>query len=103
MIQLFPENPDILAYDLAHVAGVAERVAAGLRPDGQAVRLLPDRDFRDCPGRRVDVVDDIVVAPGQPQLFAVGADIAHVGAAAARDRPGFFDRPCGKIDDRDAA
>ena len=28
----------------AHVAGVAERVAAGLRPHREAVRLLADRD-----------------------------------------------------------
>ena len=32
---------------LAHVAGVAERVAAGLRPHGETVRLVADRDLRD--------------------------------------------------------
>lgn len=32
---------------LAHVAGVAERIAAGLRPDRQPVRLLADRDRGD--------------------------------------------------------
>ena len=33
---------------LAHVAGVAERVAAGLGPDGEAVRLRADRDLGDA-------------------------------------------------------
>ena len=48
---------------------------------------LPTGIVLTCAGRRVEHVDDVVVAPGQPQLPAVGADVAHVGAAAARDRP----------------
>ena len=36
---------------LAHVAGVAEGVAAGLGPDGEAVRLGADRDLGDLAAR----------------------------------------------------
>src|SRR5215469_6149841 len=87
---------------LTYVAGVAERVATGLRPDGQPMRLFADRDRFNRPGRRIDVVNDIVKSPRQPELLAVGADIAHVGAATSRDRPGVFDFAGGEADHRDA-
>src|SRR6516162_11267543 len=47
---------------LTHIAGVAERVAAGLRPHRQPVRLVPDRDRRHRAAFGVDRIDDIVVA-----------------------------------------
>jgi seryl-tRNA synthetase len=78
---------------LAHVAGVPERIPPGLRPNGQAVRLRADLDRLHIAVRRVEHVDDVVVAAGQPQLLAVGADVAHVGAAAAGDRPRRLDLP----------
>src|SRR5262249_31821470 len=71
----------------AHVAGVAERVAPGLRPHREAVRLLADGNGHHFAGRRVDHVHDVVVAPGEPQTLAVHADVAHVGAAALGARP----------------
>ena len=83
---------------LPHVARVAERIAAGLRPDGEAVRLLAHRDLLHGAGRRVEHVDDVVVAARQPELLAVGADVAHVGAAAAGDRPGHVDLARREVD-----
>src|SRR5678815_1942271 len=82
---------------------MAERVAARLRPDREAVRLLADLDLVDRALRRLDPVDDVVVAAREPQVFAVGADVAHVGAAAARDRPGLLDLAGGEVDHGDAA
>ena len=53
---------------LAQDAGVAERVAARLRPDAEPVRALPDRDLREQPpGRGRDRVHDGVVAAGEPE------------------------------------
>src|SRR3981189_481260 len=82
---------------------MAERIAAGLRPYRQPVRLRADRDRDDGAGRRVDRIDDVVVAPGQPQELPVGTDIAHVGTAAARYRPIGDDFAGREIEDRDAA
>src|SRR5438552_18600089 len=59
----------------AHVAGVAERVAAGLGPDGEAVGLFPHRDLRHLAGGGVEDVDDIVIASGEPELLTVGAHV----------------------------
>ena len=68
---------------------MAERVAAGLWPDREAVRLAPDLDaMREPPGARVENVHLGVVASRQPQLGAVGADVSHIRAAAARKLPG---------------
>jgi hypothetical protein len=51
----------------AHVAGVAEGVAPGLRPHEHPVRPGTDRDASDQPAAaRVDPVDLGVVAPGDP-------------------------------------
>ena len=88
---------------LTQIAGVAERIAAGLRPDGEAVRLAADLDLVDLAGRGVDAIDLVVEAAAQPEIFAVGADIAHVGAAAAGDRPGLHHLARGELDHRDAA
>src|SRR5450830_949172 len=82
---------------------MAQRVAARLWPDGQAVRLLAYFYLRHGTVVRIDAVDHIVEAARQPQILAVGADVAHVGAAAARNRPlrnHFFG---GEIDHADAA
>ena len=54
---------------------MAERVAAGLRPHGQAVRLRADLDADNRAGRGVDRVDDVVEPARQPEPLAVGADI----------------------------
>src|SRR5438093_574011 len=64
---------------------------------------MADPDIGDGAARRVDRIDDIVVAPGQPEQLSVGADIAHVGAAAARYRPIGDDRSGLEIEHRDAA
>src|SRR5205823_2336566 len=82
---------------------VAERVAAGLRPDGEAVRLAADLDLVDLAGGRLDAIDHVVEAAREPEIFAVGAGIAHVGAAAARDRPGLHHLGGGEVDHRHAA
>ena len=72
---------------LSHVAGMTERIASGLRPHGQAMRLFADADSCDRTRRRVDIIDDIVEPAGKPELLSIGADVSHVGAAAARDPP----------------
>src|SRR6266404_1962104 len=87
----------------SHVSGVAERIAARLRPYRQPVRLLAYRNALHRAIRRVDVVDDVVEPAGQPELFSVHADIAHIGAAAARDRPGVLDLAGREVEDHDAA
>src|SRR5437763_8431413 len=69
------------AAELAHIAGMAERVPAGLRPYGQPMWLLADSDGSDHARRRVDIVNHVVEPPGEPELLSVGADISHVGAA----------------------
>src|SRR5690348_15542662 len=72
----------------AHVAGMAERIPAGLRPDAEPVWLDTDRDaVRQRAGCRVEHIDLAVVATTHPELFPVGGHIAHVGAAAVRNRP----------------
>src|SRR6185436_10868494 len=63
--------------ELPHVPGVPERVPPRLRPYGEAVRLAADRDRLDLARGRVDHVDDVVVAAGEPQGLAVHADVAH--------------------------
>src|SRR5882724_12106766 len=75
-----------------------ERVAPRLGPDGETVWLLARRDAPHLARGGVDHVDHVVVAAGQPELLAVGADIAHVRAAPARDDPGRLDLPCSKVD-----
>src|SRR5215469_16789859 len=90
-----------LSKRLAHIPGVTERIAARLRPDREPMRLPAHRDDPDCAGCRVDVVDDIVVAPGQPKLLPVCADVAHVGAAATGNGPGLLDLAGCEVDHRD--
>lgn len=92
-----PENA------LAHVASVAERVAAGLGPNRQTVRLSADRDGRHVPIDKIDGVNDIVVTSRHPEEFSVGADITHVGTAATGDGNVPFDLASSKVDNRYAA
>src|SRR5262245_7330708 len=81
-----------------------ERITAGLRPLREAVRLVSNwNGLDDLARRRVDDVDDAIVAAGEPQMLAVDAQIAHVGTAGARQRPRGDDFPCGEVDDRHAA
>src|SRR5256885_10131941 len=69
---------------LAHVAGVAKRVPARLRPDAEAVRPCADRDAREeLAGAGGHRIDDAVVPATQPEDGAIGGDAAHVGTAAA--------------------
>src|SRR5450755_195484 len=89
--------------DSAQIPGMPQRVAPRLRPDREPVRLAPDLDLVDRAARRVDAIDDVVEAPGQPQVLAVGADVAHVGAAAARDRPVLQHLAAAEIEHRNAA
>src|SRR3990172_2704783 len=84
---------------LAHVPGVTERVAARLGPDGEPVRLLAHRDGPDLACRGVDGVDDVLVTPKKPQHLAVGAQVAHVGAAAAGNGPRCDDSVRDEVDD----
>src|SRR5262249_11025176 len=87
----------------SHIPRMPERVAPGLRPYGEAVRFVADGDGLDLTRGRVDDVDDVVVAAGQPQGLTVGADVAHVVAARVGDRRGGDDRSRGEVDDRHAA
>src|SRR5687767_11865415 len=72
---------------LPQVSCVTERIPPGLRPDREAVRLGADLDLLHRAARRVDRVDHVVESTREPERLPVGADVAHVGAAAARDRP----------------
>src|SRR5215472_13123139 len=81
---------------------MAERVAAGLRPHRQSMRLQADCDGFHQTARRIDIVDDIVPPSRQPELLSVDADIAHVGAAAAGNRPDVLDLAGCKVDDSNA-
>src|ERR1700722_13310799 len=83
---------------------MAQGVAARLRPYAQPVRLHSYRDLgEEAAGRRVDGVDDIVVAPGYPEHRSVGGNVAHVRAASARDPPGGDGLPGRKADHGDRA
>src|SRR5947209_4078997 len=82
---------------------MAQRITAGLRPYDQSVRLLAHRDGLYRATRRVDVVNNVVEPPGQPELFSVDAHIAHVGTAAAGDRPDVLDLASRKVENGDAA
>src|SRR5690349_14403167 len=89
---------------LPHVAGVAERVASGLRPHGETVRLVARRNrLHDFARAGVDHVDDAIVASGEPQMFAVDTDVAHVGAARAGQLPRRHDLARGEVQHRNAA
>src|SRR5690348_6828233 len=81
---------------------MAEGIAAGLRPYRQSMRLLAHRGGLYRAAGRVDIVDDIVEPPGQPELLSVDADIAHIGAAAAGDRPDMLDLASREVENRDA-
>jgi len=66
---------------------VTERVAAGLGPDGEAVRLPAYANAFHLARRRVDSVNDVVKTAGEPQHLAVTAHVAHIGTAASRELP----------------
>src|SRR5271166_2428212 len=91
------------ALPLAHVARMPERVAPGLRPDGEPVRLAADGNGLDQAVVGVEGVDDAVIAAREPQPFAVGGEVAHVRAAAAGNRPVGDDLTCRKVDHRHAS
>src|SRR5258708_39547553 len=82
---------------------MAERIPAWLGPDGQAMWLAADLYLVDGARGRVAAIDDVVEPARQPEIFAVGADIAHVGTAAAGNRPGLHDLAGREVHHRDAA
>src|SRR5882762_6138409 len=67
------------------------------------MRLPTDGNALDVAACRVEDIDDVVVAAREPELFAVDAHVAHVGAPGARNRPRGDDPLCGKVDHRYAA
>src|SRR6266545_8378409 len=89
--------------DLPHVAGMPQRVASRLRPHGETMRLPADGNALDLPAYGIDDVDDVVVAAREPELFAVDAHVAHVGAPSTRNRARGDDLPRGEVDHRYAA
>src|SRR5256885_2112572 len=81
----------------AEVSGMPEAEPPGLGEQAEPMRALADLDRVEQLARAgVDDVDGPVVAPGEPQLAAVGAHAAHVGAAA--DLPGGGDGAGGGVD-----
>src|SRR5579884_3662753 len=87
---------------LSHVARVAEGVSTGLWPDTEAVGLLADGNaVRELAGAGIEDVHLLAVPPTHPQLPAIGGDVAHVRAAAMRDRPVGHDLARDRIDDAD--
>src|SRR5512137_165217 len=87
----------------AHVAGVTQRKAPRLRPDREPVRLGPHLDLRDAAVCGVEAINDVVVTCRQPQPLAVGADVAHVRAAAAGHGPARYHLLGGEVDHSDTA
>src|SRR5258708_14004346 len=67
------------------------------------MRFRAHRNRLDVAGCDFDGIDELVEAPGQPEIFSVGADIAHVRAAAAGNGNIPFDLARGKIEHRYAA
>src|SRR5947207_2277165 len=68
---------------------MAKRVSAWLRPDGETVRLSPNRNaVRECAGRGIEHVNLVVVTARNPQLLSIRCDITHIGTTATRNRPG---------------
>src|SRR4030081_1790712 len=60
----------------AHVARVPERIAPRLRPHREAVRLVAHGNrLHQLSVRGVDDVNDPVVAAGEPEIFAVEAEV----------------------------
>lgn len=72
---------------LAHVAGVTEGVPSRLRPYRQPVRFVSHRQRPDLSSVRADPINDIIKSAGHPENAPIGADVAHIGAAAARNGP----------------
>jgi len=50
-----------------HISGMPEGIPPGLRPHGEAMRLVADRNFPHLSGRCVDCVHDVVVPTGKPE------------------------------------
>src|SRR5256885_12312565 len=94
---------EVSRFRSAHITGVTERLAAWLWPSRQSMRLGADAYRLDRAACGVDGVDDVVVPAGDPQQLAVGADVSHVGAAAARDRPRRLDFAGREIEHRHAS
>src|SRR5215475_12590453 len=82
---------------------MSEGISSRLRPDSEAMGLGLNWNAFHISARRVDDVDRIVVATGEPELFAVDADVAHVRTATARDGPSGLDFTRGKVNDADTA
>ena len=78
---LFP-HPKIYANALAHIACMAERVASGLRPNGEAMWLPAYLYGLNLTCGRVDSVHHIIKASRKPEHPSVGADVSHVGTSA---------------------
>src|SRR5438876_9159714 len=76
-----PRCPSLAVTGLPHVPRVAQGVASRLRPERETVRLVTDGNGLHLATRRVDDINDSVVAAGQPELFAIDADVTHVRAA----------------------
>src|SRR6476620_9717182 len=88
----------------SHVACMAERVPAGLRPNGEAMRLptyLYGLQKLTC--RRVDSVHQVVETSREPEHLSVGTYVSHVGTSPSWDEPSHLYGAGGKIDDADAA
>src|SRR5258706_5542144 len=76
----------IASSSLTHVASVAERVPAGLRPDRHAVRLEANgNSVSQLASPRIEYINLRVVATGNPKLFSIGSYIFHIQAPATRD------------------
>src|SRR6185503_13620910 len=82
---------------------MAEGVPSWLRPNRQAMRLGFDGNSFDLTRGGVENIHGVVVASRQPKLFAVDADVTHIGTAAAWNGPSLCHFARRKINDADAA
>src|SRR6516162_11749431 len=67
-----------------HISGMPKGIPSGLRPHGEAVRLVADRNFPHLSGRCVDCVHDVVVPAGKPEHSPIGADVPQATRGAVR-------------------
>ena len=82
----------------AQVSSVTKRITAGLGPDCEAVRFFGDGNALHFARCRVDGIDDVIEAAGQPQRLSIDADVTHVGTAATGHGPRLDDLAGGKVD-----
>src|SRR5271166_239611 len=74
-----------------------QRVPPRLRPYGEAVRLLADRNLLHRSRRGVECVHHVVISARDPEGLSVSAHVAHVWTPTSRNRPRSDDFPGSEV------